>query len=558
MLKKIFGRRPDHPLADVREVRKMLEELPRDDPLKALEELSFWLDSVRSADSFRLTDQLAVLKSLDEAAQPITRHLGDKYRRASRMNLLEENRIWLVSFEFWKRVAAAYLHCIEQFEERVPGAEAIRGDLVLISTRAVRALAQQNKWLYARYRPYDERIWTELAHLYLLAQAQSFGRSLVTAYPGEAVKTTLVQEYLRALMLAVSAPDGLTPEQIEMADRVVTLFGGAFTLAETPQQDSMFYVDLSGRQPPARLIKGTLLNAAMRFLSSGNAAKKLEALAAQIRQGMALTGTGLEEFDRHSLLEVLDSLQDYWAAEPAQRRFLRKKVVLRVQVVHGFKEIRRKIASLERSAVSGEPGNRDILYQERLDLKLYGFVTEKTKRTMAEAATRAVATEKEEEATESWLVENISECGYGAVIQNVGQDWVRVGMLIGMKPEGSQKWVVGVVRRLTRDRRHQVYVGIQAIDREAISARLRPVGASVSAWDLTGDTMVHDIVPAFVLVRAPHCVGEENTLLLEKGTFAVGKSYDLLMSAGARTIRLEKLLEEGVDFQRVSFLEISA
>ena len=54
------GGRPDHPLADPKEAKRVLEALPPQD-LKALEELSQWLESVSGAGGFKAADRLQLL-----------------------------------------------------------------------------------------------------------------------------------------------------------------------------------------------------------------------------------------------------------------------------------------------------------------------------------------------------------------------------------------------------------------------------------------------------------------------------------------------------------------
>jgi hypothetical protein len=52
---------------------------------------------------------------------------------------------------------------------------------------------------------------------------------------------------------------------------------------------------------------------------------------------------------------------------------------------------------------------------------------------------------------ESWVVENVSRGGFGAVLGNVPGEWLKVGALIAMQPEGGDNWLVGVIRRYHRE-----------------------------------------------------------------------------------------------------------
>ena len=69
-MSKFFGAgRSDHPMADPREARRLLEELSaRDD--QALEELTHWQESLAGAEGFRPERRFQLVAQVDEAAQP--------------------------------------------------------------------------------------------------------------------------------------------------------------------------------------------------------------------------------------------------------------------------------------------------------------------------------------------------------------------------------------------------------------------------------------------------------------------------------------------------------
>lgn len=51
---KLFGSAgPDHPMADPKEAKRILDELPAQDPIMALEELGHWHESLSQAEGLR-------------------------------------------------------------------------------------------------------------------------------------------------------------------------------------------------------------------------------------------------------------------------------------------------------------------------------------------------------------------------------------------------------------------------------------------------------------------------------------------------------------------------
>ena len=69
MLKWIVGSKADHPLADIRQVRDMLAELPANDSVKSLSDITGWLESLVDVDSFKLDRLYEVIDTLDTAAK---------------------------------------------------------------------------------------------------------------------------------------------------------------------------------------------------------------------------------------------------------------------------------------------------------------------------------------------------------------------------------------------------------------------------------------------------------------------------------------------------------
>ena len=63
---KLFSSRPEHPLGDGKELKRVLAELPVDSAFKALDEIYGWLESLQSADDFRVDQYFDVVRQLDE------------------------------------------------------------------------------------------------------------------------------------------------------------------------------------------------------------------------------------------------------------------------------------------------------------------------------------------------------------------------------------------------------------------------------------------------------------------------------------------------------------
>ena len=102
---KLFGAGgPDHPMADRRRARRILDELPAQD-LKALDELAHWHESAGAAEGFKPDARAEVLAMIDEAAQPRLRKLAREYLGAAKV---QQSLLWTRIHEYWARAGEAY------------------------------------------------------------------------------------------------------------------------------------------------------------------------------------------------------------------------------------------------------------------------------------------------------------------------------------------------------------------------------------------------------------------------------------------------------------------
>lgn len=550
-LKKLLGKKPDHPMANLREAKKLLADLPVQDPYKSLEEINFWLDSVKDAQGYRLPDRIEVLKFLDETAQPLQHKLLQNYLAAPRMNKIQENRLWLVLVEFWKRLTAAYLHCIEEFASGGLGANQTIDELPIMTLRAMHGLNAQSKMLHLRYRPIDERMWNEACELFVLAEKKTFARNSIVPYPA-ASPSNVLQEFHKLLMVGASAPQSLSPLQIELTYRLTEQYVSSFTFGEHIDKGCHF-IDLSTCNAPSKVGPNTRPHGMMRFFGAGSAPQKLQALIRQTTLGETPPDLNIAgSVKKEDLLDLLKHLMQYWSATPPHRKHTREKRMSRLNVVHGMSEIRRKISLTTPDALSSVMANNDLVYQERLDLKLYGFITEKTKQVVAEARAKVERVETEEERTESWVIENTSECGFGAVISHIVEDWLKIGVLLGLRAEEDNKWHVGVVRRLSRDSQMKVLVGIQLLAYEPVSVRLRPLIQTPSVWDIQSQAPAYEHLYGMLLMKDEHC-SNESSLLLEPASVGLNGQYELLLRDEKYIIKINEVLEQGEGFERTGF-----
>ena len=145
------------------------------------------------------------------------------------------------------------------------------------------------------------------------------------------------------------------------------------------------------------------------------------------------------------------------------------------------------------------------------------------------------------EKIESWIVENVSAGGFGALVPQLRGDWLKIGRLLGLQPEGGSNWIIGVVRRFQRDASQQGAVGIQTLGRTAHPARVRLVSGQIgpspdtetaillSPIDSAAETQI--LLRSDVLLPGQNLQLEQEQktyLLLPTGGMERGDDYDLV------------------------------
>ena len=492
------GPKPDHPLADPKEARRLLEGLPANDPVKALDELMHWTESVAATPGFKPETLLQLLFMLDEAAQPRVRKLAGDYFAAGRPSRFQEHRLWTALHTYWKAAGLAYARVVEQFVQGTKGIEAARAQLPLLLTRTLRCFAQQIKWLHMRYGPVDLGSWGLLNSTYAFAEARQLAQAKVSVVPG--IEATPQNEFLKAVMFSVAAPDGMLPAEARLAERLIGALAPQFLIARAPADGLVFWTDLGQAITPARLSRVPQAGAGLRCFGAGSALKEVHDLAERVMiDGRVPAQSALGECEPHVALEMLRHLLVYWAPQPPERKAPRHSVKTRLSVTHGY------------SGVLDVLGGGDSL-------------------------------DFDNQNTESWIVENVSAGGFGAVVPQLKGDWLRVGVLLALQPEGGSNWLLGLVRRVNRVTGQQARVGIETLSR---APALLQFGISgVRGASESG------------IVLANGEGSAEARVVLRPGVFAPAQNLEVTRGGRQHVYLPQAIAERGEDYEIARFREL--
>lgn len=363
---KWFDSAAKHPLANPGKAKKMLSSLPQDNPLKALDELSDWIESLSG---MKLEARADICKLFDEYSQPYRLKLG---RDHLNVDSVQQKRIGFVYYRFATLLGNAYYSCIESYRSGEKGADEIRSDLPLLMCRALNALKMQYKWAHLHSGPIEESIWKKLFWLFAFAEKIGITRKEIALYPAHDHTTSVNQEFLKTLMLSSSSPDALPPRRFEIASHIVTLLSAHFVLTSDAGMPHLtHYIDLSSNKHPSRLKTPFPNSATLRFFGPGQAYSIIHRLEDESADGQLHEITRGGTYSLEETRIVLKHLAVQWADRPPLRKNVRKQAVLPLHVT----------CSLD-------------------------FIE-----------------------SETWTSENISDNGFDAIIQGDNPKWEKIGLL---------------------------------------------------------------------------------------------------------------------------------
>jgi hypothetical protein len=492
MLSGLFGKKSDHPLADLKSAQSLLDDLPKNDALRSLAELSDWIESLAAHDEFRPDHQFAVLCLLDEAAQSHARKLAREYFSPGELSKFQENRLWLALDNYHLHAANSYGALFDRCSGGDKGSGTLREHLPLIAVRALHALTRRLKYASAHYSPPDGSIWTDLAKLYRHAERQNYQDIQVETYPGTAGAISVRQAAGHLLGWYGCGVGALSPLDIHFAERIVGQYCAAIKTGTQLDSDSLFSFDLERPAAPMRVKVDGTAHPSMRYIDMTAMRPKLEDLLRTLDKnvvpdGMNLGGNYDAELVRGAVRHLLDYL-----TEPPLRRSARRSIKVDMKVVNGFAKL------VERTAA--ENGEERLVY---------------------------------------WEVEDISNGGFRAVLPLQGADGIRIGSLLGVRPAGVPHWGAAVVRRLMRDGANLLHVGAEMLASQVDGAALSSSGGGPEngLW----------------LQVKPGEPADEVRLLMKAETFSMHRSMQTRLGGRHYLLMPLGLQESGPDYDLARF-----
>jgi len=524
-------------MSSMAEAESLLAELPRDDPLKALEEITAWLTSVTDTRNYHAELRTQLVMLLDETGQPFHTELLKRYLAAPHLQDFQGIHLWYGPHQFARELARAYEECIGPYQRKVVEPYKIHEILPLLCVRLLRAAAEQMKLELMRYIDVENTVWERMFRCYNIAEANQLVGTMIFAYPGYALHTSPQHEFLRALVVHESSPGTLAPDQIEVCFRIAGRMVSHFDLTTNPDAASEYYIDLTRPQAPKLLDDTVTATTGTRYFSALRALSKISEIIKQHEHGAFVEERRFgSEFTPEGKLTALKHLLVYWNKHHPYRLQLRRGISTNIEVVHSFRLISKLVTRIDLDQVAGLSAKDTAALHARSKLGI-----------VAEGIVGYTP--------ETWTVVDVSVGGIGGMIPKSAGTWVKIGDLCGLKAQNTPLWWVGVIRRLHGDHQGIMHVGIEILAKKSLSVWLRVLGKGaerVSNWETSSGSFQYDYYPAILLPDA-HNSYIKGTMLLESGNYVPGKIYEVMLGEKSREIELTGLLAEGEDYEWVTF-----
>jgi hypothetical protein len=509
MLSWIKQKRSNHPMEGVQDAKQITSDLTALEPFQALGHISGYLDAIKTSVKLSPSRAVDITDALDKAARVPQRRLNYDYVTLGRkLTRFQDTRIWSTVHAYWTQLAEAYLFCLSAYEVGALGSQALKPHLPKLIARAIRARGQQLKWALLRYELVEPRVWEDLAKLYAMAEACGIHDRQIQLYRAGQQDSSVQAEFLRAMMLGVSATGTMLPIQIEIADRLIARCTEGFEIHEKQGKGLQFVVDLATSPAPGRISTGTRSSSASRYFGATRASRQvltpLIGNLGEYKQIPRDLNLGIHP-NVDTVLDTIRHLASHWSAEPPRRASVRRHRTEKITVVHDYDEV---------------VANAGGLFLE------YPFVSN----------------------DEPWSLENESGTGFGAVVAKPHGKWLRAGGLIAIRHEDCAAWCVAVIRRVSADRKGNRTVGAQRLCQGGTAVTVtstRPSAPSLQSADaLSPQEEICVLLPSSGEARS-----SEVNLLMRPGLFVPGRNLEMRAYERRYILKPLKMILRGEDFE---------
>lgn len=499
-----------------------------------------------NAGTFALSPSLlAAVLALNAGTQDLHEALCQQYLMNARMPKILEQQLRSQILNYDKQFLVLFQQVINEVSDHPEYDQFVS----LLPQLLVRSMYYQNeyaRWQFMRHFTLNDAFFHNVNKLYFFAETHKIDSVPVFLFDDNNVGTTVQDQFLVLLMLTQLQSGSLSARQLNFTYELLKLLSNRMTLVPVFSDDASFAIDLKTAQLPFR-VKRVEVQPSMRFWNTSELVEIIHGWGVMLESGRVPPSLkGLIEPGVDAAL--LKGLCREWSVKAVLLNRAERVAVdnRHVEVVHRLPVLHRLIRLPDEANMQQQRQAESGSFDDAANIRIYGFITSR-KRDKGPLGGAGGEGEIEPIPAQKWYVENISKTGMGVSFESIGNEWVGLGHLVGVKEESGSQWVLMIVRRLKRLDKERTYLGLETLSDRAVAASLRAT-----------DTRVLDTgIPAEQIWLAGHIAlfvpfsrdnKNINALILPTSVYVSGRHYYMSARGKHFEIALGKVQEKGGDW----------
>ncbi len=503
---------------------KLLAETRALSPLTALNDLRGWIDAVRGDASPDEKIRGEILSLILEASRaPVAARLAPFLARPTDKLAAHESD-WNALNNYLTALADTLCASAALLLKEATTNASLHPVAAAGAARALYACRMLTKTRLVRYASVPPKVWRAAYAVHTDAEQAACAVLPVRMDAAHKTPTSATHELLRLLMLHASAPEMMSPEQIEVADRVVEELGAEFTLRPRGVADNPFCFDPGSESAPRRAdAESPEPNIDLRYFGAGAGYDTLERLYRQASTARAAEVPALgKDIPLHVQVSTLRHLGLFWGSASRYTAPVHAPATGSLQVVRGYASVWQHLSSA--GAGAGE-------------------------------LTLAGDDDGPAPAAEAWTLKDSGGNELGAELPQPSSNAARPGDLLCITVNGEHACRLGLIRAMHAEPGRSLHANIAIVSRDPKALELIALvdkDEEVAYSAEASRQFAFHRVRAIILADGSDPSHKPNFMLSPKN-WREDRTYELTWAGESRFLRSGRLLRRGDDYVRATF-----
>lgn len=504
---------------------QVIAQLQTWQPQQAEMYLGIFLDTLEA-----IPPRIDVYLSLLEMTRPVVSMIASdlsKFYLAKPLPLCEtEADLFNRVNACWLKMAEGYSYCAKNIPPE--GQEQLR----LIATCLQRCIYYVGQSILEHQRNYQEcrqGLWLDLHNHYRLAEVLGIEQlALPDTFNQLARSSSCRSSYVAILLTDMAGCYSLSPREQAWVYCWAACWSSLVGLCRVRPEETLppYIVDLT-QDSALRSVSEYAQIETLRALETFRLVDKLKQIKRQLGSKVSpeklLLGEGYSAEECAHLLPIVTKC---WSQVRSSRKFRRLRATGNARLCSGFGAMYYHIT-----------GKRFVLSE--IENEAEAILADQEGQSNADTALWA----------DDWAVMNQSANGFG-LARWFSERRVALGQLLALCPPDGKRFLLVKSRWLMLERDGRLVLGVKVLPGLPVGVSVRRLGSDPEEAD---DGRPYQA--AFMLPVVVPSTERFPSLVLPNGWFVQAKELEIITDEGKARVRLLKKLEQGMDFERISFVQ---